>query len=524
MHKQLYLRIPLPLVTQLSAVHLNSLTESQRNLWQQTLRALSGSAALDRLEICRLPRRRKSEGSAEIRDWTVGMCAADQAAATPADDPQVHAAAEAHSGPGELNALQRIRSWLQIAPLHVAELSDLVPPLKSSVPQSQRLLYRFGDKPSPTGDRLPPMRMRGDLDATSRLSAHLRFGEMGPRLLLWLVERCQRAMLRDRHRSNNPAVRKQVLVYRRRLLWRELAYWFLWYYPNYPDVSLRPQYESQRWTPSPHYGGRSCGGPQSPLGKWQRGATGFPLVDAAMRQLWAIGWCNNYLRHVVASFLVEHLNVSWREGMAWFHETLIDSDVAINCFMWQNGGRSGCDQWNFVMDPVNAQKSCDPLGNFVKYWIPELAAVPSNYVHCPWSMPMTMKASSFAASTKSNTEAYPPPMLTDVTLARRSALASVMEVRLGLGAKFVLDDGCEAVQLPDGRWVRLITRAEFRKCMPGQVHSAALCAIELTRQSAARSIDVQRDERFSHPLREALQIAVDNHRRAYGEESTEDEI
>jgi deoxyribodipyrimidine photolyase len=82
--------------------------------------------------------------------------------------------------------------------------------------------------------------------------------------------------------------------------------------------------------------------------------TGFPLVDAAMRQLWAWGWMPNYMRHVVAGFLVEFLNMDWRHGERWFHDTLVDADVAINAYMWQNGGHSGCDQWNFVMHPVFA--------------------------------------------------------------------------------------------------------------------------------------------------------------------------
>ena len=82
------------------------------------------------------------------------------------------------------------------------------------------------------------------------------------------------------------------------------------------------------------------------------GNTGYPLVDAAMRQLWAIGWMNNYMRHVVASFLISYLRISWVEGYKWFQDTLLDADIAINAMMWQNGGMSGLDQWNFVMHPV----------------------------------------------------------------------------------------------------------------------------------------------------------------------------
>ena len=115
---------------------------------------------------------------------------------------------------------------------------------------------------------------------------------------------------------------------------------------------------------------------QADLKAWQKGQTGYPLVDAAMRQLWAVGWMNNYVRHVVASFLISYLRISWVEGYSWFQDTLLDADIAINAMMWQNGGMSGLDQWNFVMHPVDAAMTCDPKGDFVRNWIPELAKLP----------------------------------------------------------------------------------------------------------------------------------------------------
>ena len=102
------------------------------------------------------------------------------------------------------------------------------------------------------------------------------------------------------------------------------------------------------------------------LRAWQFGQTGYPLVDAGMRELWATGYLPNYVRHVVAGFLIEYLNVDWRHGQLWFHDTLVDADVAIQGFMWQNGGHSGMDQWNFVMHPVYAAKSADPDGEYVR--------------------------------------------------------------------------------------------------------------------------------------------------------------
>ncbi|CAE7216268.1 CRY2, partial [Symbiodinium pilosum] len=92
-----------------------------------------------------------------------------------------------------------------------------------------------------------------------------------------------------------------------------------------------------------------------------------------MRQLWAVGWMPNYLRHVVAQTLIEYLDLSWKHGLEWFDWTLVDIDVAINSFMWQNGGHSGPDHWEFVLHPVNAAKSCDPEGHYVRRWLPFLA-------------------------------------------------------------------------------------------------------------------------------------------------------
>ncbi|OLP98304.1 Cryptochrome-2 [Symbiodinium microadriaticum] len=110
-------------------------------------------------------------------------------------------------------------------------------------------------------------------------------------------------------------------------------------------------------------------------------STGFPLVDAAMRQLWAVGWMPNYLRHVVAQMLIEYLDLTWKHGLEWFDWTLVDIDVAINSFMWQNGGHSGPDHWEFVLHPVNAAKSCDPEGHYVRRWLPFLAGCPTEYIH-----------------------------------------------------------------------------------------------------------------------------------------------
>ena len=180
---------------------------------------------------------------------------------------------------------------------------------------------------------------RSDQKWTAVISPYVHFGELSPRTIL--------------HEGHGKSKK-----FRRKLAWRDLSYWLLYLFPDMDRVSIRPPYEKQRWNYS-----------KTDLKAWQKGYTGFPLVDAAMRQLWRVGWINNYMRHVVASFLISYLHITWVEGYNWFQDTLLDADVAINAMMWQNGGMSGIDHWNFVMHPVDAAHTCDPNGDYVRKWV-----------------------------------------------------------------------------------------------------------------------------------------------------------
>eukprot|EP00729_Bicosta_minor_P016163 gene16163-16923_t len=194
-----------------------------------------------------------------------------------------------------------------------------------------------------------------------------------------------------------------------------------------------------------------------------------------MRQLWAWGWMPNYMRHVVAGFLVEFLNLDWRHGERWFHDTLVDADVAINAYMWQNGGHSGCDQWNFVMHPVFAAKKCDPEGDYVRQWCPELAKLPVEYIHCPWEAPRTTLAGAGVSLRKVRWSSsgrhpvlpvggsYPQRCMTDLKAARIASLKAVLDVRRGPGRAHVCKhSGHEQLLLPNGRMVKLITRKDYK--------------------------------------------------------------
>jgi deoxyribodipyrimidine photolyase len=315
-------------------------------------------------------------------------------------------------------------------------------------------------------------RFRADLDLTGALiSPHVRFGELSPRRVVAEVSKAL-------DRGDGGRAPRSLSTFLRRFAWRDLAYWSLWYFPTLCDAPLRPQYEKQAWADAAAAcdAGDAC----SKLRAWQLGLTGFPLVDAAMRQLWVWGWMPNYVRHVVASFLVEHLHLDWRHGEAWFHDTLVDADAAINAFMWQNGGRSGMDQWNFVMHPVHAAKNCDPEGDYVRRWCPELAALPRDHIHQPWRAPASLlagarvqlvhcgagrpRAHAALGLRPDGTGCYPHRVIRNLDRARQVAHDAVLAVRASPeGRKFVLSDGSEALPLRCGRTVRLITRVDFRE-------------------------------------------------------------
>lgn len=276
-----------------------------------------------------------------------------------------------------------------------------------------------------------PDRHRGDLHNTSLLSPHLRFGEISART-------CYFEALRA------PAHLRHGFV--RRILWRDLSYAELHLWPEMPSRSQRPQYDEQAWS-----------GTEEQLRRWQRGRTGFPLVDAAMRQLWRQGYINNYLRHVVAGFLIDHLDLSWRHGLAWFDYTLVDADTAINARLWQQGGHSGISQWNFVLHPVYAAKNADPEGSYVRRWVPELAALPTEFIHRPWEAPCALTSAGVRLGVD-----YCRRVLLDLDAARQRHLRAVLRVRRD-HPEATSGDGTEYLLLGDGSRVLLRTRDDIRQ-------------------------------------------------------------
>jgi len=280
-------------------------------------------------------------------------------------------------------------------------------------------------------------RHRADRRSTAIISPYVRFGQLSPRFIVHLAKK------KYGHRVSQ--------TFLRRLVWRDLAYWSLWRFPDLPTVSFRLQYEKQTWNPDPN---------GTLLKAWQQGKTGYPLVDAAMRQLWVTGWMPNYMRHIVAGFLIEYLNLHWVHGEKWFHKTLVDADVAINAYMWQNGGHSGMDQWNFVMHPVFAAKTCDPDGDYVRRWVPELRGLSNSMIHCPWQA----TTGTLAAQRIIFNKTYPARCIVNLELARKRSHEAVMVVRRSEeGKKCILNSGHEIKMLHGGQRAVLITRIDYRE-------------------------------------------------------------
>jgi deoxyribodipyrimidine photo-lyase len=217
----------------------------------------------------------------------------------------------------------------------------------------------------------PTGRDRPDRLGTSRLSPHLHFGEVSARQI-WFAVREQRAA-RGTHRCA-----RAIHSYSRELGWREFAHHLLFHFQHAPEQPLRKEFASFPWKPDPEN-----------LRAWQRGQTGYPIVDAGMRELWHTGWMHNRVRMVVASFLVKDLLIPWQEGAAWFWDTLVDADLANNTLGWQWTAGCGADAAPYfrIFNPVTQGEKFDPEGDYVRHWVPELSKLPNEWVHRPWEAP-----------------------------------------------------------------------------------------------------------------------------------------
>lgn len=250
-------------------------------------------------------------------------------------------------------------------------------------------------------------RDRPEKTGTSRLSPDLHWGHISPRQV-W------HAVKRSTHRKP-PKIATQAAGYLRQLGWREFAHHLLVHFAHTPQEPLRPAFARFPWNGSPEH-----------LRAWQHGRTGYPLVDAGMRELWHTGWMHNRVRMVVASFLVKHLLVPWQEGARWFWDTLVDADLANNTLGWQWCAGCGADAAPYfrIFNPVLQGRKFDPDGDYVRCWVPELAGLSNKQVHEPWSA----KAADLAECCIRLGLDYPEPIV-DHAEARKRALKAYDRLR-----------------------------------------------------------------------------------------------
>lgn len=253
-------------------------------------------------------------------------------------------------------------------------------------------------------------RDRPDHSGTSRLSPFLHFGELGPRQVWHAI----RQSVRQREPLNQDAIAEPFL---RQLVWREFTHHLLYHYPRTVAEPLREEFRAFPWQEN-----------AAGLRAWQRGQTGYPYIDAGMRQLWKTGWMHNRVRMAVASFLVKDLLGNWLEGAKWFWNTLVDADLANNTLGWQWTAGCSADAAPFfrVFNPVGQGERCDPEGRYVREWVPELARLPAKWIHKPWLAPQEVLTAAEVVPGVT----YPQPIV-EHAAARLRALAALATIKAG---------------------------------------------------------------------------------------------
>jgi deoxyribodipyrimidine photo-lyase len=242
-----------------------------------------------------------------------------------------------------------------------------------------------------------------DNEGSSRLSPHLHFGELSPSQVWAAVKRSSSA------RGAGDA------AFLTELGWREFAHHVLYHFPATTNEPLREEFRLFPWSRS-----------KQRLKAWQRGITGYPIVDAAMRQLWATGFMPNRARMIVASFLTKHLRIPWLEGARWFWDTLVDVDLANNSLNWQWTAGCGADAAPYfrIFNPVTQAEQFDPQGDYIRRWVPELSRMPAPWISKPWDAPDNVLNE---AGVRLGVD-YPRPIVDHAT-AREEALAAFAKIR-----------------------------------------------------------------------------------------------
>jgi deoxyribodipyrimidine photo-lyase len=242
---------------------------------------------------------------------------------------------------------------------------------------------------------------------TSRLSPHLHHGEISPRQV-WAAIAARR--------SEKPEWEDALSKFASELGWREFSYHLLHFFPHIPEAPFKDNFAAFPWVDD-----------DAMRRAWQRGRTGYPIVDAGMRELWHTGYMHNRVRMVVASFLCKHLLQHWRHGENWFWDTLVDADLASNGCSWQWVAGCGADAAPYfrIFNPVTQGEKFDGGGAYVRRWVPEIAALPDRFLHKPWEAPdQVLRDAGIELGVD-----YPQPIV-EHRAARQSALDAYEAVRV----------------------------------------------------------------------------------------------
>jgi len=267
-------------------------------------------------------------------------------------------------------------------------------------------LYKFMQKPMVD---YKEGRDKPELEGVSRMSPHLHFGEISPRTIWHLV---QAQVAETKHQ---PKLKEAAQSYLRELGWREFSHHLLYHFPRTCEEPLRPAFKHFPWAKN-----------KKGYKAWTKGLTGYPIVDAGMRELWHTGIMHNRVRMIAASFLIKDLLIPWQDGANWFWDTLIDADLAQNTLGWQWTAGCGADAAPYfrIFNPILQGEKFDPDGNYVRRWVPELAKIKDKWIHKPWMAPPL----ELAAAGVTLGEDYPSPIV-DHSTARDRALSAFQELK-----------------------------------------------------------------------------------------------
>ena len=235
----------------------------------------------------------------------------------------------------------------------------------------------------------------------SRLSPHLHWGEVSPNTVWYAAKDLMDAGTVNHEDADH---------FLSELGWREFSHALLYYFPDLPRQNLQPRFDAFAWKDD-----------ADALRCWQHGQTGYPIVDAAMRQLWQTGYMHNRLRMIVGSFLVKNLRLHWHHGEAWFWDCLVDADLANNSASWQWIAGCGADAAPYfrIFNPITQASKFDPNGDFIRHFVPELAGLTNDYLFSPWEAPRhVLDAANVVLG-----QTYPHPLV-DVKASRLDALAA----------------------------------------------------------------------------------------------------